>query len=361
LAYVPVPGSAGRLDDRAVRALLYHGHSRLTVAEVEEPHAGPGQIRLRIDSVGLCRSDLYGFSGRNERRDEVLGDGETLVMGHEAVGVVDELGTGVEGLELGQPVAVDPIEGCGECETCRTGDTNLCPSRRVYGCIPAAPGGFAEAMVAPAASACPLPAERPLELGALIEPLTVGEHGVRLAGVGEGSRVLVLGGGVIGLGAALAAARRGAAVTVSEPLAERREVAEGLGLSAVAPEQVEALPAEFECALDCVARPETIAAGVRATGRRGTVVLVGIWADQVPLPVSRVVENETRVLGSFAYTHEEFAAVAEWIGSTELDLAPLIELRVGFGGVIEAFERYADGSFDAIRTVFQPAREGMFA
>lgn len=339
-----------------MRALLYYGEGRLAVEEVETPHPGPGQVRVRIDSVGLCKSDIYGYSQLNNRRDEVLGDGETLVMGHEAVGRIDELGPGVEGLELGMAVAVDPIEGCGECALCWAGDTNLCESRRVYGCIPAAPGGFAEAMIAPAANVCPLRGERPLEWGSLVEPLTVGEHGVVLAGLKEGDRALVVGGGIIGLGAALAAARRGAEVTVAEPLAERRAVAEGLGLAAADPDELLGSERRFDVALDCVARPETIRAGVEMTGRKGTVVLIGIWSDEAPLPVSRTVENETRILGSFAYTHQDFANVAEWVSTTELDLAPLIELRVGFGGVIDAFERYADGSLDAMRTLFQPTQ-----
>ncbi len=340
-----------------MRALLYHGAGRLTVGELESPHVGPGEIRVRVDSVGLCRSDLYGYSGRNNRRDEVLGEGETLVMGHEAVGLIDELGAGVTGLQLGQAVAIDPIEGCGECERCAAGETNLCPDRRVYGCIPAAPGGFAETMVAPAANATPLSGPRPLEWGSLVEPLTVGEHGVRLADVSAGDRVLVVGGGVIGLGAAFAAARRGASVTVSEPQAERRAVIADLGLAAVSPPELDSLPPDFACALDCVARPETITAGVRAVGRSGTVVLVGIWADEVPFPVSRMVENETRIIGSFAYVHEDFVNVAEWVGQTDLDLGALIELRVGFDGVIDAFDRYADGSFDGIRTIFKPDHE----
>jgi L-iditol 2-dehydrogenase len=350
--------AAPRSMIRLVRALLYHGQSRLSVDEVAEPHAGPGQVRLRIASVGLCRSDLYGYSLRNERRDEVLGPGEALIMGHEAVGVVDEVGDGVEGIAVGQAVAIDPIEGCGRCATCASGATNLCPDRRVYGCIPAAPGGFAEWMVAPAANATPVPEGASLELMALIEPLVVGEHGVGLTAIAEGSKVLVVGGGVIGLGAAFAAARRGAEVTVSEPQANRRELITGFGLTAIPPEELESLAPEFECALDCVARPETLAAAIRAVGRKGTVVLVGIFSDEVPLPVSRVVESETRVLGSFAYTHEEFADVARWIAETELDLTPLIELRVGFDSVIDAFERYAAGSFDGIRTLFQPTREG---
>lgn len=341
-----------------MRALLYFGESRLAVEEVETPHPGPGQVRVRIDSVGLCKSDIYGYSLRNNRRDEVLGAGETLVMGHEAVGTIDELGPGVrvQGLELGMAVAIDPIEGCGECGLCRAGDTNLCESRRVYGCIPAAPGGFAESMIAPAANVCPLRGERPLEWGSLVEPLTVGEHGAVLAEIQQGMDVLVVGGGIIGLGAALAAARRGADVTVAEPQAERRAVAEGLGLATADPDRLLGSDARFDVALDCVARPETIAAGVNMTGRKGTVVLIGIWSDEAPLPVSRTVENETRVLGSFAYTHEDFANVAEWVSTTELDLAPVIELRVGFDGVIDAFERYADGSLDAMRTLFQPTQ-----
>jgi 2-desacetyl-2-hydroxyethyl bacteriochlorophyllide A dehydrogenase len=339
-----------------VRALLYHGRRRLSVGEVDPPEPGPGQARVRVDSVGMCKSDIYGYSQLNQRRDEVLGEGETLIMGHEAVGHVEELGPGVSGVELGQAVAVDPIEGCGECELCRVGATNLCPERRVYGCIPAAPGGFAEQMIAPAANLVPLSGARPLEWGAMVEPLTVGEHGVVLAEVAAGERVVVIGGGIIGLGAAFAAARRGAEVTVSEPMPERRRLAAELGLEAVSPEELEGRDG-YKVALDCVARPETVAAGVAATGRLGRVILVGIWADEVPLPVSRAVENETTVRGSFAYLHEDFVRVSEWIDSTDVDLARLIELRVGFETVIGAFERYADGSLDAVRTVFKPEED----
>ncbi|MEZ5076794.1 MAG: alcohol dehydrogenase catalytic domain-containing protein [Solirubrobacterales bacterium] len=337
-----------------MRALLYHGRSRLSVGEVEIPAPGPGQVRVKVEAVGMCKSDIYGYSQLNQRRDEVLGEGETLIMGHEAVGHVEQLGPGVSGIEPGQAVAVDPIEGCGECEACRAGATNICPNRRVYGCIPAAPGGFAEQMIAPVANLYPLSGARPLEWGALVEPLTVGEHGVVLAEVGAGERVLVVGGGIIGLGAAFAAARRGAEVTVSEPMPERRRLAAELGLEAISPQELEGREG-YAVALDCVARPETIAAGVAATGRLGRLILVGIWADDVPLPISRVVENETTVRGSFAYLHEDFVRVAEWIESTDVDLARLIELRVSFDDVIDAFDRYADGSLDAVRTVFKPA------
>lgn len=342
-------------DNAHVLALVYHGQRRLSVEEVEPRQLGVGEVLVRVHSVGLCKSDIYGYCGLNNRRDEVLGPGETLIMGHESTGIVEEVGPGAEGIALGSAVAIDPIQGCGKCELCRGGETNLCRERRVYGCIPTAPGGFAELMVAPAANLCVLAGSRPIEWGALVEPLTVGAHAVRLAHMPRGASTLVLGGGIIGLGAALAAARRGAGeVLVAEPMPERRRLAEHLGLSAIDPDGLAAVSPRFDVAYDCVARPETIAAAVRAVGRKGTVVLVGIWSDEVDFPVSRVVESETRVIGSFAYPHEDFVEVAQWVSSTDLDLAPIIELTVGFDGLIDAFERYSDGTLNAVRTVFQP-------
>jgi (R,R)-butanediol dehydrogenase / meso-butanediol dehydrogenase / diacetyl reductase len=89
---------------------------------------------------------------------------------------------------------------------------------------------------------------------------------------------------------------------------------------------------------------------------RGLVVLVGIWSDHIPLPVSNFVWRETRLIGSFGYSHEDFADVARWIGESGIDLSPIIEERIGFEDVIEAFEAYADGSLNAVRTLLQPAR-----
>ena len=83
--------------------------------DVEAPALTSGQVRVRVHSVGLCKSDIYGYSGVNDRRDAVLGDGGVLVMGHEAAGYVDELGPGTDGPPLGSPVAVNPIFGCGTC------------------------------------------------------------------------------------------------------------------------------------------------------------------------------------------------------------------------------------------------------
>jgi threonine dehydrogenase-like Zn-dependent dehydrogenase len=278
-------------------------------------------------------------------------------MGHEVSGHVAELGPGADGPPVGTAVAVNPIYGCGACARCAAGDENLCPTRTVVGCAPAAPGGYAETLAVPARAVHALPNGTPVEWGALVEPLTVGAHGVRLAALKSTDSVLVVGGGIIGLGAALAARRRvGDRVLVLEPSAERRALAGRLGLRAAPPEDVLGVAdGTFDVALDCVARPETFAGAIGAVPPGGLVVLVGIWSDEIPLPVSTVVGRETRIVGSYGYNDEDFADVLAWVGRREADLAPIIEHRVGFDGVIGAFAGYADGSLDAVRTLFQPA------
>ncbi len=336
-----------------MRQLSYRGGGSLAVEDVEAPALRAGDVRVRVHSTGLCKSDVYGVSGRNDRRDAVIGDGEILVMGHETSGVVCDLGSQVAGVELGAQVAVNPIAGCGECDACRAGSENLCPSRAVYGCTPAARGGYAETMAVPAANVHRLADGTPLEWGALVEPLAVGHHGACLAALRPTDSVLVQGGGIVGLGAALAARRIvGDRVLVIEPVPERRALAQRLGLRAEAPS---GSPRRVDVVLECVARPETFRAAVDAVAPRGLVVLIGIFADEIPLPVSEVVGRETRIAGSYGYSQREFAAVTAWVGSGEVDLSPIVERRIGFDDVIGAFAAYADGSLDAVRTLLQPA------
>jgi threonine dehydrogenase-like Zn-dependent dehydrogenase len=336
--------------------LSYRGQRQLAVEEVEPPALSRGQVRVRVHSAGVCKSDVYGYSGVNDRRDKVIGDGDVLVMGHEASGVVVELGPGARGVEVGAPVAINPISGCGDCAVCAAGDENLCDARTILGCTPAAPGAFAETMAVGERNVVALPDGVALELGALVEPLAVGAHAVRLADPQPGTSALVIGGGPIGIGAALAARRRvGDDVLVLEPLPERRALCERLGLSALAPEDVLRAHARFDLALECVARPQTLAGAISTVPPQGLVVLVGIWSDHIPLPVSTLVWRETRLIGSFGYSHADFADVAAWMADSATDLSPIIELRVGFADMIDVFDAYAEGSLNAVRTLLQPA------
>lgn len=334
-----------------MRALVFHGVGRLAVEAVPEPAAGPGEVVVAIRATGVCGSDVHGYAGRSERRVP------DMVMGHEAVGVVRAHGPDVDGPPTGTPVAVNPAVTCGACAACRTpGMDNLCEQRRLYGCVRELPGAFAEALVVRAENAVPLAGPAPLEWGALVEPFAVGDHGAALLGDPPPERVLIVGGGPIGIGAALAARRRGAGhVVVSEPGAHRRAVAAALGLETVDPAAAPPGAGErYDAAVECVAAPATLRAALGAVVPRGTVVLVGLGAPELPLPVGPVVVGERILRGSFNYTRESFADVAAWVMSGQVDLAPVIEARVALEDLPGVFAAYADGRREDVKTVFRP-------
>jgi 2-desacetyl-2-hydroxyethyl bacteriochlorophyllide A dehydrogenase len=337
-----------------MRQLVFHGPRRLAVEETEPPSVGPDEVRVEVRAVGVCGSDVHGYAGVNSRR--VPG----MVMGHEAVGVVAEAGERVEGLAVGTPVTIDPIVGCGECEYCHDGEENVCERRRIYGCALDLPGAYADSIVVRAANAVRYDGPAPLEWGALVEPLAVGARAARFVPeVAGGKDVLVVGGGPIGLGAALAARRRGAArVVVSEPLAHRRAVAGRLELETIDPASEDVPRSAFPLALECVGHSATLASALNAVRPRGVVVFVGLAEETIDLPTTPLMVGERRIVGSAAYSSADFRDTAGWIASADEDLSPLIEERVDLDGLPAVFEAYAEGSLHAVKTLYEPPGAG---
>ncbi len=337
-----------------MRQLVFHGPRRLSVEEAEVPEARPGEVRVAVHSVGVCGSDVHGYAGVNARRSP------GMVMGHEAVGTVDEVGEGVSGLERGQPVAINPIVSCGACAHCRSGDDNLCESRRIYGCVPGLPGAYAERIVVRGANAVPFEGAAPLEWGALVEPLSVGAHAARIAGIVAGEEALVVGGGPIGLATALATQWRGASrVVVSEPQQHRREIAERLGFETLDPTAEETPRSAFPLAFECVGHSVTLAAALHAVPPRGRVVFVGLAEETIELPATPLMVGERTITGSSAYSSKDFRDTALWASRRSVDLAPLIEDRVRLDDLPDVFEGYVDGSRDALKTLLRFDARGM--
>ena len=328
-----------------MRQLVFHGPRRLAVEEVTPRALGPGEVRVRVHSVGVCGSDVHGYAGINGRR------APGMVMGHEAVGTV------IEGdLPAGAKVAINPVLGCGECVYCRAGDDNVCESRRIYGCVPGLAGAYADEVVVRAANAVPFDSEAPLEWGSLAEPLSVGARAARVGSIGPEDEVLVVGGGPIGLSAALACRRRGAArVLVSEPLAHRRDVAARLAFETLDPSSQETPRSAMTKSIECVGHAATLRAALEAVRPQGLVVFVGLAEETIELAPTPLMVGERMIAGSSAYASYDFRDIVEWIGSGAEDLAPLIELRVDLDGLADVFEAYADGRLDAVKTLLQPA------
>ena len=332
-----------------MRQLVFHGPRRLSVEEADPLPVGPDEVRVDVRAVGVCGSDVHGYAGVNSRR--VPG----MVMGHEAVGSVSEVGERVEGLPLGTPVTINPLTGCGECELCLDGSENICERRKIYGCTLELPGAYADSIVVRASNVVPYDGPAPLEWGALVEPLAVGARAARwVSDVAEGRDVLVVGGGPIGLGAALSARRRGARrVVVSEPLAHRREIAERLEFETVDPAGEELPRSAFPVALECVGHSATLAAALNAVPPKGLVVFVGLAEETIDLPTTPLMVGERRIVGSAAYTMADFRETAAWIAAGDDDLSPLIEERVDLDGLPGVFEGYAGGSLHAVKTLLQ--------
>jgi 2-desacetyl-2-hydroxyethyl bacteriochlorophyllide A dehydrogenase len=327
-----------------MRRLVFHGAHSLSVETAPDRGLAVGEVRLSPVAVGICGSDVHGYQGISGRRQP------GMVMGHEAVGRVLD---GAPGLAPGELVAVNPVVACGVCDRCRAGRDNLCAERRLYGCVPGLDGAFADRMTVRADNLVPLRGPAPAEWGALAEPFAVGEHAARRARIDAGTRVLIVGGGPIGIGAALAALRRAASVTVSEPDPHRRSVLSALDISSVAPE--DAAAGEADVALECVGLPATVAAALAGVRAGGAVVMVGIAEPLVAVPVAPLVMEERALIGSAVYTRADFTATAAWIDAGTVDLAPVIERRVTLDELPAAFAAYAAGEERATKTVMTGA------
>src|SRR3954447_17118195 len=248
----------------------------MTIEDVPEPEApGPGELILEAEAVGICGSEVEGYLGHMGNRTP------PLVMGHEFAGRVVAAGPRASELE-GARGAGNPLSGCGHCALCRAGYGNICPDRKLIGVH--TPGAFADYVKVPAKDARVLPDGVSARLGALMEPLANGVHAVGLAGVAV-ERAVVLGAGTIGLVTLQAALLSGIPhVAVVEPHDARRARAAALGAHAAhaaAEEAREGLGADL--VLDAVGAQATRAAGLELLRPGGTLVCIGLAADETTL------------------------------------------------------------------------------
>jgi len=291
---------------RAV-AIAAVGQSRMV--EVAAPEPGPGAVEIAIRHIGLCGSDLSTYRGLNPL--------VTLprIPGHEISGVVARLGEGITTLRLGERVTVLPYTSCGACTACRRGRVNACRYNRTLGVQQ--DGALTERIVVPAGAViaqATLPAHRL----ALVEPLSVGFHAVARGRVTPEDRVLILGCGMIGMGALLGAVARGAKVTVIDPAAEKRDLALALGAAhAIDPlgedvaAQVAALTAGegFDAVIEAAGVPETFTGAIAHAGFAGRVVYIGYCKAPVTYQTQLFNLKELDILGSRNATLADFHAV----------------------------------------------------
>lgn len=300
-----------------MRAVRLQGVGSIDLAEIPEPSPGPGEILVRVEAAGICGTDRHLYKGEFPCAPPVT-------LGHEFAGEVIACGAGVS-LPLGSRVACDPNIACGACEQCLRGRTNLCQRNVAVGIH--RDGGFAELCAFPAHRAVPVPDLHPHH-AAFAEPLACTLHGVDLGSPVPGERVIVLGGGVIGLLAVQLARNAGAEVTLVTRHPAKRALALQVGATQTAATEEEAralLPKGADLVLECAGVAETVEMAPRLTRSGGRVVVLGVLpqGEKVRIEPFDLLFREIQLLHSFINPFTQTRAAA-MLNSGRVDVAPLI-------------------------------------
>jgi 2-desacetyl-2-hydroxyethyl bacteriochlorophyllide A dehydrogenase len=312
-----------------MKAAVFYGVGDLRVeSDRREPSPGPGDVLLEVAACGICGTDRHIMHGEFDTVPPVI-------IGHELSGEVVAVGAGVTSLAVGDRVAIDPNMPCGMCRPCRRGKVHLCQNLSALGVD--RDGGFAELMVAPEQQCYRLPEGVSLEEGAMAEPVACCLRGIDQAGIVPGDRVAVIGGGAIGqILAQLARAAGASWLVLSDPVAERREMALGLGADAVVdPTQEDPLARHgvleggADIVLEAVGSARTTRQAVAWAAEGGTVIWFGVTppGDMVEVEPNLVFRKELTIRGARInpFTH---ARALDAMAAGQISVAPLLSRRI---------------------------------
>ena len=324
-----------------MKALVYDGVETLGFRDVPDAVQNAGEHLVKVEAVGICGSDMHAYLGHDARRPA------PLILGHEAAGVI----TG--GPRDGVRVTVNPLVTCLTCPACRAGRENLCPTREIISMQPRE-GAFAQFISMPDQNLVVVPDDVPVTKAALAEPLAVSWHAARLAiealHTSMERTALVVGGGAIGLGAALALKAMGLeAVTIAEPNDARREfLAQTCHQTVVAKAD-----GQFSIVVDAVgyAATRTVASACVAAG--GVIAHVGLGEDTGGIDVRRVTLQEVTFIGTYTYTAQDFRDTAAAIYDGRLGPLDWTETRPLADGH-QAFKDIQSGIVAAPKIILDP-------
>jgi 2-desacetyl-2-hydroxyethyl bacteriochlorophyllide A dehydrogenase len=310
-----------------MRVCRYQGAGRFVPGAAERPSPGPGEVLLRMRRVGICGTDLHIFQGHLDHRVPRGG-----IIGHETFGEVAEVGAGA-GLTAGDRVVVNPVWSCGRCRACRMGAGHVCYGLKVRGVD--LPGGMQEYWAVPAASVLTVPDGLGDDAAAMLEPLAIAVHDVGRAGVQAGQAVLVLGGGPIGALIGLVCRQRGARVAVAEVNPFRLDFLRRLGLTAVGPDQD---VGDFvqgwtdgegvDVAFEVTGNPKAVLRMTEVVRVWGTVSIVAIHAEPMPVNLYHLFAREIVVHGSRLYTSDDWREAIRLAAADEVAVLPFVSRRI---------------------------------
>lgn len=339
-----------------MKTLLYADYDRIELSERDVPEIRPDEVLLKVAACGLCGSELEGVRHRSPRRKP------PLVLGHEFCGVIEEVGSAVQGFRKGQRVVSNALVTCDECARCRCGRTHLCGSRQVFGMNRL--GAFSEYVNAPARSLFAWPDHVPAEAAALTEPLANGVHVAELIRDQHPQTVMVIGAGPIGLMCQQTAqVMLGARTIVTDRVPERLAVARRLGAERtfvadkddVLEGVAEITEGEgVDVVIDAAGYPPTKRLSIDATRLGGTAVWIGLGENPLTFDSFPITLGERRIQGSYATHAGDMQYALDLISDGKVDVTSWITQFPLEQGV-EAFWRMMRAEGNDIKAVLRPS------
>ncbi len=311
-----------------MRAAVIDKPYSIELLEVEPPSIRQeDQVKIKVIVTGICGSEIHAYHGTHPFRIP------PVISGHEFAGVIVETGKNVSRFSVGDRVTVEPHFGCGECRLCKSGRYNICQDKKVLG-TQEWTGSFGEYVVVPESTVVKLPDDVSFEQGALIEPLAVGIHAVRKAGVGLGSKIAILGAGPIGLGLLLAAKNSGATkIFITDALDYNLDIAKQLGathtINTLKENAVDSVLEETngegaDIVFLAVGVESVLNDSLRMVKRGGKVSEVALFGKKPVIEISFIQNKEIKIEGCNMYTLEDFDTAAEAIAANMFDTDLLI-------------------------------------
>lgn len=337
-----------------MRAAAYVDASHFEIQDRPVTDPGPGEVRVSLSACGICGSDLHFL------HQGFMQPGAT--PGHEMAGRIDALGAGVDDLETGQLVAIEPLDTCGNCPDCAAGRDSICRAFQLYGVHK--PGGFADGIVVPAHRAHSLAEDLDAAVAALCEPLAVAVHGLSRGRFEKDQRVLVMGAGAVGLVTLVAARSLGAReVFVTARHGHQAEAARALGAARVIDERdadaagLDALGREcdIDVAVETVGgRADTLMTASAAVRPGGRVSVLGLFTESPQLSPLSLLMKEIDLCWSNCYHRAagqpaDFRVAADIVDREREQLASLITHRYELDEIDQAFATASDKRAGALK------------
>jgi (R,R)-butanediol dehydrogenase / meso-butanediol dehydrogenase / diacetyl reductase len=308
-----------------LKAAFYEGNEQIRIGECIPVPPTADEVQIRVSHCGICGTDLHLFHGAMDHRVTI-----PAIIGHEMSGVIESVGANVTGWAAGDRVTVRPLDSCGACPACRNGHSHICQKLKFIGID--RPGAMQKLWTVSASMLHRLPETLTLKEGALIEPIAVACHDVRLGEVKEDEFVVVLGGGPIGTLIALVAQHKGARVLVSELNPFRIRMLRDFGIEVVNPAETDLVALVEErtggAGADVVFEVTSSKAGAELMTKlprvRGRIVVVAIFSQPVPVDLFKFFWREISLRGVRVYEAQDFEEAISLAAAGALPLDKLI-------------------------------------